>query len=309
LNDNYNLFQNIPQDIRLLRRFVGWKGEFRKGKWTKIPKNARTGGNAGSTLPSTWSTFEQAIAGMQRYGFDGIGFIFNGDEIIGIDVDDCRNPETSKLTDIAENIIAYLDSYAEISPSGKGVHILCRGKLPEGKRQCFIGQDGVEAHLGFYETGRFFCMTGWLLDDKYSKIRDRQEQITALHQYFLRDDPIQRQPTPITELDIDDREIIRRASSARNSNSFLEMWNGNWKGRYPSQSEADFALLNKLIFWVGRDASRIDRLFRQSGLYRPKWDRVGAQSIENAISTYVGQTYPEMLQERRCKQRDKERRI
>ncbi|MFQ7644172.1 hypothetical protein, partial [Ruthenibacterium lactatiformans] len=41
----------------------------------------------------------------------------------------------------------------------------------------------------------------------------------------------------------------------------------------PSHSEADIALCNALAWWTNCDAARVDRLFRQSGLMREKWDR------------------------------------
>jgi primase-polymerase (primpol)-like protein len=52
-----------------------------------------------------------------------------------------------------------------------------------------------------------------------------------------------------------------------------ELWSGR-DSRYPSQSEADMGLCFYLAFWTGGDPDRMDRLFRDSGLMRGKWDRV-----------------------------------
>jgi putative DNA primase/helicase len=69
------------------------------------------------------------------------------------------------------------------------------------------------------------------------------------------------------------------------------LWNGNWQGNgWNSQSDADLALANMLAFYTGKDAHQMDELFRQSGLYRQKWDRktgdttYGRLTIERAIA-------------------------
>jgi primase-polymerase (primpol)-like protein len=75
---------------------------------------------------------------------------------------------------------------------------------------------------------------------------------------------------------LDDAELVRRARSAANGEKFARLWNGDTSGyadgNNEGRSEADFALCSLLAFWCGPDKDRIDRLFRQSGLMRPKWD-------------------------------------
>ena len=65
-----------------------------------------------------------------------------------------------------------------------------------------------------------------------------------------------------------DEALIARALDARDGGAFGRLWRGRWRGEYRSQSEADLALCNHLAFWTGRDAARMDRLFRTSGLMR-----------------------------------------
>lgn len=79
-------------------------------------------------------------------------------------------------------------------------------------------------------------------------------------------------PAPIEALDLSDRELLALAMNARNGAEFRSLWNGDISS-YPSQSEADLALCGHLAFWTGKDRERIDSLFRQSGLYRDKWER------------------------------------
>jgi P4 family phage/plasmid primase-like protien len=76
---------------------------------------------------------------------------------------------------------------------------------------------------------------------------------------------------PITS-GADDHELIEKAKNAKNGAKFTALWDGLTDG-YDSQSEADLALCCLLAFWTGGDPVAIDRLFRQSGLYREKWER------------------------------------
>lgn len=71
---------------------------------------------------------------------------------------------------------------------------------------------------------------------------------------------------------LSDNDVIAKASKAKNSDKFNRLMSGQWQGEYPSQSEADLALCCELAFWTP-DTDLIDGLFRQSGLYRDKWDR------------------------------------
>lgn len=91
-------------------------------------------------------------------------------------------------------------------------------------------------------------------------------------------------------MDLDDLALIERAKRSKSGTQFAALWSGDVTG-YKSASEADIALCNALAFWTNKDAARIDRLFRQSGLMREKWDRptagstYGAITIQNAIDT------------------------
>src|SRR5437868_12708594 len=90
---------------------------------------------------------------------------------------------------------------------------------------------------------------------------------------------------------LSDREMIDKAMAATNGAKFKTLWNGDTSD-YASPSEADLALCTMLAFWTGKDATRIDALFRQSGLMRPKWERSDyredtiAQAIDRTHDTY-----------------------
>ena len=142
---------NIPQELRDRPQWVNFRLEERKGKVTKVPYTPGTDKKASTRDLLTWRTFAEAVASQDGGGYDGIGFVFcSGDPYAGIDLDGCRDPETGELEGWAAEVVADLDGYAEVSPSGRGVHIIVRGDAPNSKR----GQ--VEA----YDTKRFFTVTG-----------------------------------------------------------------------------------------------------------------------------------------------------
>jgi putative DNA primase/helicase len=145
---------NIPEELRRRRQFVVYKLEERSGKITKVPYIAGGVGKASSTDSETWRTFEEAVQALQTGRYDGIGFMFSsGDPYAGVDLDGCRDPETGELEEWAAKIVQDLDGYTEVSPSGKGVHIIVRGKAPNKKR----------GHVEAYSERRFFTMTGRML--------------------------------------------------------------------------------------------------------------------------------------------------
>ena len=113
-------------------------------------------GNAATDNPATWCSFDEALASFCAGKVDGIGFVFTaGDPYTGIDFDHVRDTVNGVIVSWALNYIVRLDSYTEISPTGKGLHVIVKGKLPpKGRRQ---GQ------LEMYDDRRFFTMTGVLL--------------------------------------------------------------------------------------------------------------------------------------------------
>ena len=144
----------LPEELRQRRQWVVWKLEERDGKPTKVPYIAGGGGKASSTDSLTWRSFEEAVRALETGRYDGLGFVFSsGDPFAGVDLDDCRDPETGALEEWAEKIVEDFGSYAEVSHSGKGVHIIVKGKTPNKKR------GKVEA----YSLERFFAMTGQVL--------------------------------------------------------------------------------------------------------------------------------------------------
>jgi putative DNA primase/helicase len=107
-----NQFKNIPEELKQLQQWVCHKN--------KVPFNPLTGAPAKAGQPDTWARFKDAVKAVGNY--DGIGFEFNNNGIVGIDLDKVI-AEDGTVSAEALEIVAMLDSYTEYSPSGKGLHI------------------------------------------------------------------------------------------------------------------------------------------------------------------------------------------
>ena len=295
----------IPEALCEREQWVCWKKTQRDGKATKIPVTPGGGGFASSTDPETWTDFEIALEYVQKGKADGVGFVFTeADPIVGVDLDDCRDPQTGHVDSEAQDIIDRLDSYTEISPSGAGYHVLIEGELPEGRNR--------RGHIELYDTARFFTVTGDHVQETPTHIARRQDALVAIHREYVqgpRSDEKSDSPNhggsedhsesigstnPTVDnanVDLDDEKLLEKARRASNGPKFERLWGGN-TGGYESNSEADMALCCLLAFWSGGDQRQMDRLFRQSDLLREKWDEVhfadgstyGEKTIERAIS-------------------------
>jgi putative DNA primase/helicase len=99
----------------------------------------------------TWSRFTTVFDAYASAAYDGVGFVFSsGDPYAGVDLD-CRDPETDVIAGWAAEIVGELDSYTELSPSGKGLHVLVRGKVPKALKL---------PHIEMYSMSRYFTVTG-----------------------------------------------------------------------------------------------------------------------------------------------------
>ena len=267
-------FAKIPSDLTERPQWVCWRLEERQGKPTKIPFDPVTGKPASSTDPATWRCFTDAVAAFGRGGFNGIGFVFSkADPFTGIDLDHVRD-QSGTFEPWARDLVKRLDSYAELSQSGAGVHIIVRAKLPGGRRR----KGAVE----MYDSGRYFCMTGRTLAGMPGTVEDRQAVLDEVHaEVFGEGDaardteakpPAAVSAPPSPSLSLTDTALIEKAKAAKNGGDFAALWRGDWKGAgYGSQSDADAALLGMLRFWTGGDKARAFALFSQSGLSREKW--------------------------------------
>ncbi len=256
--------------MRNLRQWVVWRWEERDGKSTKVPYSPLTGQRASITTPEAWTDYGEAVRACKEHGYGGVGFVFTPeDDLCGIDLDGCLDPETGEIEEWAQEVIEELDSYTEISPSGTGVHILVRGELPAGRNR--------KGRFEAYDRGRYFTVTGKHLSGTPRSIEGRQEELRRVVWRVFGEDSANGHTKLVTVPELvdngpSDNEIVQKALSASNGERFGRLWAGDTSD-YGSHSEADLALCGMLAFWTGGDVTKIDALFRQAGLYRKKWDR------------------------------------
>ena len=138
-------YSKIPYELRDLDQWVCcWDS-------SKVPMRAGVKQGASTVDPASWSSFDQACAAVDAEVYDYIGFVFNDNHIVGIDID--TGYEDGLLTPLCVDIIKSCRSYTEKSRSGRGVHIFVKGDLPfPGKNN----QRGVE----IYKDKRYFVTTG-----------------------------------------------------------------------------------------------------------------------------------------------------
>ncbi len=262
----------FPQELKNLKRWVCYRlvPDKESGKPRKTPINPISGKNAKSNDPSTWTDYKTAFEAVDKYGFTGIGFMFvKEDGFVGIDIDHCYYPETNTFNETARAILDRQPTYAEFSPSGKGVHLWFKGKKPEGVSK--NTENGVE----MYDSVRYFTVTEKTLPDATEDIvTAAPDTLDWIHKNYVakKQKSMKKSKKSSTPQKLTDEEILNKANTSGNAEAFADLWNGKWEGKYPSHSEADMALCMKLAFWSGKDREQMDRLFRQSGLIREKWD-------------------------------------
>ena len=241
----------------------------------KIPIDPNTGQAAKSNDPNTWGTYQQAKMLMEcDKSISGLGFMFSNTPYVGIDIDHCI--QNKKFSELAREIITTLQSYTEISPSGTGVHIICKGKIEAGRKNSTLG-------LEMYDSGRYFTVTGRMLKN-YQNIVECQNQIDSICEKYFEVKKSEKAPKQQSISHFEDQKLIEIAIKSQNGGKFGDLYAGNWQNYYKSQSEADIALCNMLAFWTACDFEQMDRIFRTSGLMRNKWNEM------HGINTYGDMT-------------------
>jgi len=216
-------------------------------------------------------------------GWDGIGFVL-GSGVAGVDLDTCRNPVTGEISVWAQKIIDDLNTWTELSPSGKGCHILLQADTMVGRKTGLL-----EAYSG----GRFFTVTGHALNDWGIEARQSEfDEFLAKYLGTTQRDNTQGLTATSWSAECIEREIptgvrARLTVKLHRDKEFAMLFAGRWQelGRYPSESEADLALVTKLLRITRRDPALADLLFRMSGLMDEKWERVDyrERTLDRAI--------------------------
>ena len=270
--------QNIPLEMQALSQWVCWKYEDRGDtKPTKVPYTATTNTLASVSKPETWLDFKSCVSMLPRY--DGLGFVLQkNDPYTIVDLDHTENK--SHIVQQVQ-ISQTLDSYSEISPSGKGLHIVVKAKLTSGKRR---------GPFEFYSDKRFMTCTGNVYVNK--PIAFAQIKIESILQ-DLGLVQIESCPSNIDEPQTnEDFAIYEIASRASNGQKFLSLWNGDAETfHFGDQSRADFAIIDILAFYT-KCRAQIKRMFLMCGLgKRPKAKR------EDYVNNMIDRSFDNIVQD------------
>ena len=172
---------NIPACLTHTQQWVCWKYVVRNGIETKLPMDAKSLNAANVVDSASWCSFEKALATYQKTpSLNGVAFAFSDcDAFVGVDLDDCLDSEGQFIRGF--DIVSQLDSYCEISPSGRGVKLFLRGVKPESA-QCRVDGLGDKAigKLEIYDRARCFAVTGRRVASLPVDVMARQEQLDAL---------------------------------------------------------------------------------------------------------------------------------
>ncbi len=297
-------FTSVPVEMRAEPRWMLWRLKWRDGangkpgKWTKPPAQP-DGTPADSTDPAMWSDIVRVESALDASAWAaGAGFAL-GDGWVGLDLDNVRNPITGEMTPEAAALVARIGTYAEASPSGSGLKMIGRGSWCGLKNRYPLGTGELE----IYGSKRYFTVTGKAvgrfpvidigpaLNDLAKELDAKEPDATAngKPKSEVIVSPLQMGAKGLTAADF---ALLARAGAAANGAKLLALFNGDTDG-YPSGSEADLSLCSCLAFWTGAVPERIDRLFRSSRLYRPKWGEMhgaqtyGAMTIAKALADRV----------------------
>jgi hypothetical protein len=323
----------VPQELRAAKKWICWRFEDRNGRETKVPCRPGDGREVSVQDSPAWVAFDFAMRQARvRNDVDGIGWVFaDGGGVVGIDLDDCLQPDGS-LSEFARGVLQrFPRTYCEISPSGTGVKMWLKGALPiqPAKTGRKIPRLGVEV----YCRGRYFTLTGNRLIDAASgrneadppELVDFSEELERWFRELFPSEQAAGQASAIRAEGVpaEVAEIVAKASAARNGDSFRRLWSGDLSEHADDHSAADQALANMLAFWCGNDARRVDEVFRASGLMRPKWETrqdYRTATIRKAIAAClepfdwsrkpkVQQSRPSQLQQPQAGQRDGEQAV
>jgi hypothetical protein len=284
----------IPAEVKTLRQWVNWKlvpNEKKPEKSDKPPIDPKTGRPASCSDPKTWSDFPTAVDRYQRCLAHGIGFQLTP-PYVGIDLDGCRERDTGEIAPWALKIVRAFSTYCEVSPSGKGLHIILKGTLPPGGNVHKSGRVKIE----MYDSLRYFTFSGRHLKETPCSIENRDAQLQRLHRVLFRKPRHDQNPetrVPATATTDGDNKLVERIRLMADGSRLKALWEGQRDKRYKSDSEADLALCTDLALKFGCNTGQVDSLFRKSRRFRDKWDErheatgrtYGEMTLRKAIAT------------------------
>ena len=281
---------NFPADLLVFRNWCVWDVKEVNGRETKLPYNPRTLRLAKSNDPSTWCSFEEAARAVEGGAYKGVGFMLSGSPYGCVDLDDCLDGGEREAW--ARGIVAALGSYTEVSQSGKGLHIFGRANVERDRRS-----DRIEV----YGNNRFIAMTGNIYEG-HGELKPMQGALDAL---MASEFPAKEKPagncskmskTPATSPQVGTRQkaprveqVIGRLRHGKSAAQFAEMFDQGVTNRYPSQSEADLALMNMIAFAADGNVALMLEVFSASAFgAREKWQQRADYRADTVMKARAG---------------------
>lgn len=262
----------IPEEIRQLDSWM-------LGTVNKVPQTVKEDGRWVTASPMdavNWLPYETVVEGCKNLGGGSLpGFVLHDGHpyaVIDLDVKDADNESdssrwtTDETLEMFRGIVDYMGSYAEVSRSGKGMHIIVRveGK-GDRKRWPVVKKGGVEV----YFRDRYIVTTGNHIEGTPLVINDATEKVAAMLRHFAPEKFVERQQAHVSEVDgeqvLSDDEVLDDLESCGKAELYLSLMDGDWEDEYNSQSEADMALMEGIYFFSG-NREQTARIFMKSKL-------------------------------------------
>ena len=272
-DDLIKRYENIPSELKQEKRWCLYKMIQRNGKNTKLPLMPN-GKPAKSNDKTTWNSYEDCIVALNRNIGDGLGFML-GDGYIGIDIDKVSDEvfeymQNKNANSMTANFLREISTYAEISPSKTGLHFIGKGKVP-GERKRY-------KNLEIYDKDRFFTVTGNVIKDRdRNKVINIDSELNPLYErYMSKTNAIisenKRSPTVTSYKGDQDilEKLFDRGYFSYTGEDLRQIYYGNYEIYFNSQSEADFFILQRLLYYTGNVEMAIS-FMENSGLKREKW--------------------------------------
>ena len=263
-----NLRSSLPDEMRGKSNWVVVRTRENNdtGRLEKFLIDVHTGKFAESDNPNTWTDFDSACKYAKEHGGVALAYALDGkDGIACIDLDKCIG-EDGKRTPLAEEVLSKCGkTYIEHSLSGKGLHIF--GKTKGADLRSFSKDGDME----YYQGGQFIAMTGDNIGDKGLADFDTPEMKALLERKLERRTEwtnVGKGEAGLAQMD--DRELLEKAFSAKNGDTVKRLYNG--EDLRHNHSNSDMSLMNYLAFYSGGDVEQMTRIFATSGLYRPEKD-------------------------------------
>lgn len=278
---NIENFKCIPEDFKQFKNFVVWKSvpDPERPKPLKIPLNPLTSGPSGHAEGNkdTWSDYDAAMGAYARYKqLSGIGFVLNPDtmrkNLVAIDLDHVLDPATGEIVEWAQKILdTFADSYQEVSFSGDGFHIFIYADWPDGDNE--FSHKGTTIEI--YRGKRYIAITGNIHNGRDKITSYGNEVVELIAEYFpprIR----KKRPAYADEYCLDyDRIMVMLKKDQRAWRLFKGEIPDDTSYRHENgdidKSCVDFALACAIAYFT-RDEDVIEKVMRESGLLRGKWD-------------------------------------